>query len=139
MAAETIDICRDKTYQLVGSIEKTVQLMSIPGYVLFSYYGLLKLLYHSKKTMGYYRKHVFTCTKDCSVPKECVVFTCEKSVNIRNSLFELNEKSKLTPLLRPQSLIYQYLLGEWDDLVEDCTITSDPEVNNLLSQIADAA
>jgi hypothetical protein len=30
-------------------------------------------------------------------------------------------------------------LDEWDDLVEDCTIASDPEINNLLSQIADVA
>jgi len=139
MAAITIDMCRNKTDQLIDSIEKTASLISLPGHVFLSYCHTFKLLYYSKKMIDYYKTEVFPCKETCSIPKQCILTLCERSTKIRDQLFEIHKKTQTTPFLKPQVLIFKHLLDEWDDLVDDCTITTDAEVNNLLAQIADAA
>lgn len=139
MAATTIDICLDKTNKLVDSIEKTVRLITLPGHIVQLYLNTIILFFKSKKMTRFFKTKVVVCSKTCSTAKECLSYICEGSTKIRDGHLDLYQQSKRIPFLKPQSLIFKHLLDEWDDLVEDYTIASDPEVNNLLSQIADVA
>lgn len=139
MAAATIDICRYKTEKLVDSIEKTVRLITLPGHILRSYFNATILFFNSKKMIRFFKTKVVVHSKTCSADKERLSYICEGSTKMRDGYLDLYQQSKRIPLLKAQSLIYKHLLYEWDDLVEDCTIAYDPEVNNLLSQIADVA
>jgi hypothetical protein len=139
--------CREFNRELVRNLlelsrmrgQKIGVLFGLPGIV----FAVIKQNLESQKVLRRIREAFDRCRLDCTGKDNeaaCMKMLTDLAVETRDRYAGIEENASYIPVIRTilKKTIRNTLI-DWDDLVEDLTIGSDPEIRDLLSKIAQAA
>lgn len=89
----------------------------------------------SKKTIALMRAMMNECAETCP-EAGCMTKRYERSAFIREELRKIHSQLVAKSVPKVTLHIFENMLSEWDDLAEDCAISSDPEIRELITSIS---
>ena len=138
MTAIAIDI-DEKTKNFISNLNKAVGIVKISGRLFAIYPILTKIILDYNKILKSCQSAILTCDRSCKDPTQCAERFYKHGIEIRNNLLILLNYSNLAKFLLPFRHSLENAATAWDDFVEDCSVASDSELNELLGQIAHVA
>ncbi len=97
----------------------------------------MRLLYLQKKYLSLVRRQMAECATACD-SLTCVKIACADLSRLREGYAQLIEISGKLPHLAPLRRDLINTLEELDELADDCAVSLDPEIRDMLCRFADA-
>jgi len=138
MTVIAIDI-DEKTKKFINNLNKAVEIVKISGRLFVIYPILTNIIFNYNNILKSCQSAILSCDRSCKDPNQCAERFCKHGIEIRNNLLILLTYSNLTKFLLPFRHPLENAATAWDDFVEDCSVASDSEINELLGQIAHVA
>lgn len=139
--------CRQFNQELVQNLLELSKMRAHRIGVLFGLPGIVFAVARqnrgSQKIIHRVRETFDRCQWDCTGSEDeagCMKMLADLAAETRDRYANLEENAAHVPIVR--TLLGRSIrntLIDWDDLVEDLTIGSDPEIRDLLAKIAQAA
>jgi len=110
---------------------KIAEMICASKRILILYIMLISVLLNSKKIMTHLKSQLERSEtgRDQLTAEVC---------NIRDGFVTLSEYSHQTRFIRIFNRFLEKATIEWDDFVEECTVSSDPEIRELLHRVDNA-
>lgn len=112
-------------------------LRSILGNLWFIYRHHIWLIWKSKRLLKLTRLRMSLCSELCE-NAACLEKLYPMIVTLRDNFLKMHATSLKYKTLAPLRGSLSKAIDEWDDLAEDCAISSDPEIRRLMFKIANA-
>jgi hypothetical protein len=128
----------DSVHVLVQKLDEFTKVIDSSKNAIGLYWRLFDLLNEHWKALKYVRFALDQCHGGCDKPASCLYNVYEKVSRIRDGLIETTNGTRGS-LFFPSFVIniLEEALCEWDELAEECAVSSDQEIRDLLGEIAD--
>lgn len=121
--------------EFLRNLQTMLFLARSPLQLLKLYRLLLPALYRNKEYLLSFKTFLSFCTGTTPVCQECTQHIVDIARQVRETWIACSQICHATLLLWPVRNAVETAIIDWDDLIEDCVIASDPEIHDLLTQL----
>ena len=131
--------CATQIAPFLNILSRATSLTLVWSHLFRLYYLIVKLAVLHETQLRLLQELSNSCNATCDDPQKCVADICDTATYARDLILDLRNRAKKSRRLLPFRSLLERIATDWDDFVEGCAIAADSDINDLLSQLADAA